>query len=63
MCRHQAQNLLEYALFLAAIVGVLVIAIFGSGGFQGHMQSSYQGMGQAINDTAVQFTSGTLFGR
>lgn len=54
----KAQNVLEYTLFLAAIIAVIMLVLFGSGGFQGRFRDAYTRVGDATNNTAQNLNFG-----
>jgi Flp pilus assembly pilin Flp len=52
------QGVLEYTLLLGAIIAVIVFVLLGQGGIKSRVQSSYEKVGEALNNTTSDLTSG-----
>jgi Flp pilus assembly pilin Flp len=56
----KAQGVLEYTLFLAAIIAVIMVILFRTGGFQSAVNSTYSKVIGAMNKTANNATAGVF---
>jgi Flp pilus assembly pilin Flp len=54
------QSTLEYTLILAAVIAVVVMVLFGSGGLQCKMGSAYNATGTALTNTTNSLNAGVF---
>lgn len=54
----KAQGVLEYTLFLAAIIAVIMVILFRSGGFQTSVNQTYTKVIRTMNTTADRADQG-----
>ncbi len=55
-CR-KGQSILEYTLLLAIIIAVIVTVLMGQGGIKGKVKSSYDKIGNALENVTNDLTT------
>lgn len=57
---NKGQSILEYTLLLAAVIGVIVYVLLGSGGIKSKIINAYNATGDALNTTTTGLTAGVF---
>jgi len=60
--RKKGQSILEYTLVLAAVIGVIVYVLIGSGenSIKSKVQTTYEKAGDAVTNTTNDLTAGVF---